>query len=255
MVFQAAWTGKTIKYMHDHIDASLAHRPNIILLHAGTNDMNPSSGVSTEGHDPAEAAVRLGTLIDKMFDKCPDATILVAMIISTTRPTQIPQTVQYQALIPGLVQTRYAAGKHIIAVDFTTFDLLQDGIHPTKPGYRVMGDWWYDFMTQIPKSWISEPVGDDPVRDIGSNGGPDENIPPLDTGTSPIEVTSAAHIVNAAKWALGDKLKFCSKNPDWYSTGKLASGRGVNGDWKFSSKWLSEGQVMPATGLDPQFVR
>lgn len=255
-VFQAAWSGKTIKYMHDHIDGSLAQRPNIILLHAGTNDMSPDSSVSTEGRDPAEAAQRLGALIDKMVSKCPDATILVALIIPTTRVTQIPQTTQYQALISGIVQTRYAAGKHVIAVDFTTFPkgLLRDGIHPTDGGYRIMGDWWYDFMTQIPKSWISEPEGKDPVRDISSNGGPDANIPPLDQGTSPIEVTSPTHILEAAKAATVWKFA-CKKDVEWHSTGKLASGRGVNGDWKFTSKWESKGQVMPATGLDPKYVR
>ncbi|KAL5347504.1 hypothetical protein ACLOAV_007816 [Pseudogymnoascus australis] len=58
----AAWSGKTIKYMHDHVDESLAQKPNIILLHAGTNDMSPDSSVSTEGRDPAAAAERLGGL-------------------------------------------------------------------------------------------------------------------------------------------------------------------------------------------------
>lgn len=77
--------------MHDHIDESLAQKPNVILLHAGTNDMSPDISVSTEGRDPAAAAERLGALIDKMLQKCPDATILVAMIISTTRPAQAPR--------------------------------------------------------------------------------------------------------------------------------------------------------------------
>ena len=219
--------------------------------------MSPDGSVSTEGNDPVEAAERLGDLIDKMIDKCPDATILVAMIISTTRAQQAPQTSRYQALIPGVAQTRAAAGKHVIAVDFTSFptDLLRDGVHPTDKGYDTMGDWWYDFITQIPPSWILKPVGPDPTRDIDANGGPDENIPPLDWGTSPIEVTSPSHIFEAAKSAALDARKSCKRNPHWYSTGKLASGRGVNGDFKFRSKWVSEGEVMPATGLDPKFVR
>jgi hypothetical protein len=55
--------------MHDHIDASLDHRPSTILLHAGTNDMNPNPDVSTEGRDPAKAAQRPGALIDKMVQR------------------------------------------------------------------------------------------------------------------------------------------------------------------------------------------
>lgn len=243
--------------MHDHVDESLAQKPNVILLHAGTNDMSPDSSVSTEGRDPAAAAERLGALIDKMIQKCPDATILVAMIIGTTREAQASQTTQFQALVPGVVQTRSAAGKHVIAVDFTKFPttLLRDGIHPTDGGYRTMGDWWYDFMTQIPPSWISVPEGPDPVRDITTNGGPDENIPPLDWGTSPITVKSPSEIFEAGKTASRDSRKICKVNPHWYPTGKLASGRGVNGDFKFHSKWESVGQVMPATGLDPKYAR
>lgn len=30
---------------------------------------------------------------------------------------------------------------------------IDDCIHPNSHGYRKMGDWWYDFTTQIPKSW------------------------------------------------------------------------------------------------------
>ncbi|KAL5347503.1 hypothetical protein ACLOAV_007815 [Pseudogymnoascus australis] len=154
------------------------------------------------------------------------------MIIGTTREAQAPQTTQLQALVPGVVQTRSAAGKHVIAVDFTKFPttLLRDGIHPTDEG-------------------------PDPVRDITTNGGPDENIPPLDWGTSPITVKSPSEIFEAGKIASRDSRKICKVNPHWYSTGKLASGRGVNGDFKFHSKWESVGQVMPATGLDPKYAR
>ncbi|OBT68526.1 hypothetical protein VE03_01816 [Pseudogymnoascus sp. 23342-1-I1] len=87
-----------------------------------------------------------------MIQKCPDAIILVAMIISTTRPAQAPQTAQYQALIPGAVQTRAAPGKHVIAVDFTKFSttLLRDGIHPTDGGYRI----WATAGTNV--KWLEQ---------------------------------------------------------------------------------------------------
>jgi hypothetical protein len=45
-------------------------------------------------------------------------------------------------LIPGIVNQRKDAGKHVLAVDFITFDagMLQDCIHPTNAGYKLMGD-------------------------------------------------------------------------------------------------------------------
>ncbi|KAM3434096.1 hypothetical protein NHJ13734_006136 [Beauveria thailandica] len=184
----AAWNGKTIQFIANHIGPSLDQQPNVVLVAAGTNDMNPNHAVSTEGNDPAQAADRLGKLIDRIVGKCPDATVLVAMIIDTCDPSQEPQTLQFQKLIPGIVQKRRAAGHHVLAVDFTTFvpkhgnEILRDCIHPTNRGYRIMGDYWYDFLTQIPRGWIRAPVGKDPSRPAltvtrGRNGGTDNNVP------------------------------------------------------------------------------
>lgn len=58
---QGAWSGRTIQYIHDNIDASLAQKPNLILLQAGTNDMNTLSGpdgIAKEGNDPSAAVGR-----------------------------------------------------------------------------------------------------------------------------------------------------------------------------------------------------
>ncbi|UKZ47743.1 hypothetical protein TrVGV298_001969 [Trichoderma virens] len=163
----AAWNGKTIQYIADHVGPSLEQRPNIILLHAGTNDMNPNSAISTEGHDPVAASERLGSLIDKMTVACPDAVILVAMIIGTCNAEQSPQTKVFQSLVPKVVTPRLQAGKHVLAVDFSTFGLgnLRDCIHPTNQGYQLVGYYWYDFIAQIPRDWITAPVGKDPERE------------------------------------------------------------------------------------------
>ncbi|KAF7544552.1 hypothetical protein G7046_g9764 [Stylonectria norvegica] len=171
----AAWPGKTIKYIADRVGPSLKQQPNIVLLHAGTNDMNPDHSKSTEGDDPAGAAERLGDLIDQIIKECPDAVLLVAMILNTCKPSQSARTKEYQALIPETVRKRRAQGHHALAVDFTTFstDDLRDCIHPTNDGYAKFGDYWYSFMTQIPSDWITAPVGDDPDRpdtDVLSKG-------------------------------------------------------------------------------------
>ncbi|KAI3392227.1 hypothetical protein diail_5982 [Diaporthe ilicicola] len=162
----AAWSGKTIQFIADNVGPSLAQRPNIILVHAGTNDMNSSSAIATDGNDPAAAADRLGLLIDRITDASPDAVVLVAMIISTWDPSQAYRTHQFNALIPGVVRQRRDAGRQVLAVDFTSFSkkLLRDGVHPTNEGYLTFGDYWYDFVTQIPVEWIQPPVGNDPDR-------------------------------------------------------------------------------------------
>ncbi|KAG5808825.1 hypothetical protein H9Q71_006708 [Fusarium xylarioides] len=256
----AAWSGKTIQYISDHVDPSLKQQPNIILLAAGTNDMNPNRGISKEGNDPKGAADRLGKLIDKMVKACPDATILVAMIINTCDEKQSPATKEFQKLVPGVVKSRHNDGKHVLAVDFTTFKTsdLQDCIHPTNDGYKLMGDYWYSFIHQIPSSWIKKPVGPDPNGGDGTNGGIDKNIPAPDWGKSPIQVTSKKTVADAAEYATGgkDKCVICNGNPWYKGSGKIAQGGvGKNGDWKYRKDWKAEGQVAEGLGLENQYVR
>ncbi|KAF4587636.1 carbohydrate esterase family 3 protein [Ophiocordyceps camponoti-floridani] len=156
----AAWPGKTIKFITDNIGPSLKQRPNLVLLHAGTNDMNPNPAISTEGNDPTEAAKRLGVLVDRIVDACPDAVVLVAMIIPTCDQAQAPATREFQRQIPDMVRQRSGVGKRVLATNITSFptDQLRDCIHPTNDGYRLLGDYWSDFAAQVPDDWLHDPV-------------------------------------------------------------------------------------------------
>lgn len=205
-------------------------------MHAGTNDMNPNGGISTEDNDPAGAADQLGKLIDQMIKACPDATILVAMIINTCNDDQSPRTKQFQSLVPGIVKKRRAAGSHVLAVDFTSFQtsMLRDCIHPTNPGYKLFGDYWYDFVTQIPKDWIRTPVGPDPTHlgGVDANGGLDKNIPPPDWGTSPVRIVGKAVVQSVTDYFRDDDGRICNANPVWQFAGEIAlGGVGHAGDW------------------------
>ena len=150
----------------------MEQRPNVVLLHAGTNDMDRRSSISKEGSDPKGVAKRLGQLIDKIIEYCPDAVILVAIPLSSCDRFK-SRSPEYRAMIPEVVRKRRQEGKHVVAVDFSTFDLkdLRDCLHPTNEGYGIMGDYWYDFLTQVPEGWIKEPVGDDSER--GDDNGVD----------------------------------------------------------------------------------
>ncbi|KAM0282114.1 hypothetical protein ACHAQH_003154 [Verticillium albo-atrum] len=163
----AAWGGRTIQYMGENVGPSLEQRPNIILLHAGTNDMSARRDRSVQGNDPAGAARRLGVLIDQMVEACPDAVIIVAIIVSSCDKEREERERKFQSLIPGVVKERIDDGKHVLVADFTTIEgdyLRNDCIHPNNYGYKVMGQYWYDFLTQVPRSWIQAPKGSDPEQ-------------------------------------------------------------------------------------------
>ncbi|KAM0417078.1 hypothetical protein ACHAPT_012916 [Fusarium lateritium] len=167
--YHAGFPGKTIQFIANNVGPSLKHRPNVILLAAGTNDMSSNEDTSLQGNNPKRAANRLGNLIDKMAEACPDAVILVSVIINTcdnaNHIKQHERTERFQKLIPGIVQQRRQEGKHVVAVDFSNWGgNLSDCVHPTENAYDLMGDMWYSFLTQVNEDWIQAPQGADPVR-------------------------------------------------------------------------------------------
>jgi lysophospholipase L1-like esterase len=150
-------SGETIIQIASH-DLSLSQRPNIVLLHAGTNDMH---------RDPpalpwSSAPNRLGDLIDKIVARCPDAVVLVAKIIpalSTATDNRI------NSKVPGVVASRAAAGKKVMVVDFSTLPKsgLFDYLHPSDSGYAMMADYWLaGLQIAEAKGWITDAIGDDP---------------------------------------------------------------------------------------------
>jgi len=132
-------SGWTIAQIDDIVQNknALGVNPNIILLHIGTNDMY--------GSDPANADKRLGTLIDHITAKQPNALLVVSNIIplGILATAEVPK---YNAKIPAVLNSRIQAGKNIIFVDqYTGFPTseLQDQVHPNSAGYARMANKWY----------------------------------------------------------------------------------------------------------------
>ncbi len=118
--------------------SALKDSPQIVLLHIGTNDLpNSLTGASD----------RLGQLMDQILAALPDSLLVVAQIIPL--PWAESSVVTYNAAIPGLVQQRANAGKHVLLVDMntgfpTSNGYGSDNIHPNDTvGYPWMGDRWY----------------------------------------------------------------------------------------------------------------
>ncbi|KAL8989587.1 MAG: hypothetical protein Q9169_008329 [Polycauliona sp. 2 TL-2023] len=163
-------SGATIKQLEGFAELSLNQRPNLILVHAGTNDLNESPP-----KDPyAEAPDRLSSLLSKIVSACPDATILVAQIIHIKDPQADARVKTYNDRIPHLVASQVAKDhQNIATVDFTsiTANDLGDGLHPTNGGYTKMGDIWFSAIkSAASKGWIQPPVKANPSA-IAAIGG------------------------------------------------------------------------------------
>lgn len=115
---------------------ALNAKPNIVLLHIGTNDIG--------SRNPAAMAMRLETLVEKIAQNGPDALIVVAQITTASSDNDIRDA--YNAMIPGIVQSHAAKGQHIISVDCNKVPaagLSADGVHPNDQGYAYMAGVWY----------------------------------------------------------------------------------------------------------------
>jgi lysophospholipase L1-like esterase len=148
----------------DQIDANIvgwlnSFNPRTVLLHIGTNDVLQNFNVSG-------APGRLSTLIDHITATKPAADVFVAQIIPLANSSQDAAVRTFNAAIPGIVQSKVNAGKHVHLVNMysalTTADLI-DGVHPTAGGYDKMAATWYSALLSVAGS-------------IGSPGSPGTNL-------------------------------------------------------------------------------
>jgi hypothetical protein len=111
--------------------------PHIVLLMIGTNDTYQSTG-------QAQMGSRLGVLLDAIITAAPSALIVVATLTPLTTASWNAAGTAYNAQIPGVLQTRVAAGKHVVMVDMSKMPTsdLSDGIHPNDTGYAYMASIW-----------------------------------------------------------------------------------------------------------------
>jgi lysophospholipase L1-like esterase len=137
----------------DQIDANITGwlqttTPRTVLLHIGTNDV-------LQNYNLSGAPGRLSTLLDRITTIAPSAEVFVATIIPLSNAGQESAARTYNAAIPGIVQSKVNAGRHVHLVDMhsalTTADLI-DGIHPTSTGYDKMAAAWYAALRSVPGS-------------------------------------------------------------------------------------------------------
>jgi lysophospholipase L1-like esterase len=120
-----------------------ASRPDIVLMHFGTNDV--WSNIA-----PATILTAFSTLVDQMRASNPSMRILVAQIIAMN-PSSCPECAQrvvaFNAAIPGWASGKSTSQSPITVVDqWTGFNPATDtgdGVHPNDAGSQKMSDRWY----------------------------------------------------------------------------------------------------------------
>jgi lysophospholipase L1-like esterase len=128
--------GGTIRQLKNGIDSNRwleTYRPDLVLLHIGTNDMFQGK--------TAAAAGNLVELLDDILMRLPDARVIVAQIIRYRQPGGHDH-MAFNAAIAGIVASK---APRAFAVDMQ--ELLEpsdyaDDLHPNALGYDKMARAW-----------------------------------------------------------------------------------------------------------------
>ncbi len=126
-----------------------ATRPDIVLMHFGTNDV-------WNAIPPTTILDAYSILVDQMRASNPSMKVIVAQIIPMN-PSNCPECAQritaLNALIPGWASAKSTAQSPIIVVDqwtgFNTSTDTYDGVHPNDAGDRKMADKWYPALAGL----------------------------------------------------------------------------------------------------------
>ena len=115
------------------------HRPDVVLLHIGTNDMR--FGVNAN-----VVANNIAAIIDIMRSFVPSVKIVLAQLIPAgDAPAGAIE--QLTSLIPGVASQKNSAQSPVVVVNqYSGFSLAvdsDDNIHPNDSGERKMADRWY----------------------------------------------------------------------------------------------------------------
>jgi len=146
------------------LDGTASHPaifPNVILLMAGTNDINSNH----EGSAPAAMTALLGALTTDR----PNSVVFVSTVIPLADPTKNVKVQAFNNELRTVIVPEFQAqGAHVVLVDqYSNFinangsveasDLL-DGVHPDRAGYDRMGDTWYAAIEQYENEQTARPL-------------------------------------------------------------------------------------------------
>lgn len=113
-----------------------AAQPDLVLLHAGTNDL-------VQDYLVASAPARLSDLLSRIKVR-----VFVAQLLTSIDPVVLPRIERFNAAIPALAQSHGATVVDMFhAVPATDF---ADVYHPNRAGYERLADEWFAAITAGP---------------------------------------------------------------------------------------------------------
>ncbi|KAH8585657.1 hypothetical protein B0O99DRAFT_530303 [Bisporella sp. PMI_857] len=165
----SGFPGAKIAGLAAPLEHALPWRPNLIIIHVGTNDAATDDHVDT-------AHERLGAMLDRIISALPQTVILLSNLIINRDPVNEARIGIINANLPAMVKERIDRGGLVHLVDLhsllTTSDFPANDItHPNDGGYAKMANGFYSAIQEIyAKCWLTPPA---------SVTGVDDSVPTL----------------------------------------------------------------------------
>lgn len=125
-----------------------AGQPDVVLLHLGTND-------SGEPDFAEQGVADMGRLLEVLRQRAPNAHVLLSTLMWRKTEANLAAIESgFNPKLPGLVALQRARGQKVTLVDLhakvpggeTNF---ADGLHPTRAGYELMANAWFEAIEAI----------------------------------------------------------------------------------------------------------
>ena len=124
-----------------------AGQPNVVLLHLGTND-------SGEPDFAEQGVADMGRILEVLRQRAPGAHVLLSTLMWRNDATRYARIQAFNARMGGLVAVQRARGQKVTLVDLHAKvpggdANFADGLHPTRAGYGLMADAWFEAVEAI----------------------------------------------------------------------------------------------------------
>lgn len=128
----------------------LAAEPDVVLLHAGTNDL-------LKGASARATARTLDLVLDRVFTAAPRTHVIMAGVWAPL-PGRRAARAELAELLPRVVQRHRAAGHSVEYADVSRLfpaGRTTDGLHAGPPAYRAIAGMWGDRI----EAWLDRRRG------------------------------------------------------------------------------------------------
>ncbi|KAH7171375.1 SGNH hydrolase-type esterase domain-containing protein [Dactylonectria macrodidyma] len=146
-------SGEYLREIGQYWELSIRARPNVVLIHAGTNNMDKEVELNN-------SLTLMENMIYGIMDEAPEAVIFVAPIIWANDTRMQANTDKFNEELNATIQEMQDDELRILQVpiDIGLSD-LSDRKHPNNKGYQKMANAWFDAIGDAhARGWLQDPI-------------------------------------------------------------------------------------------------